>query len=215
MGAFAQPLQWAGIHAFFVLCMSVVCVASWRILDPVIEKWHREGSPDSYAAGTWGPAAAARTSSAFTATTALASRFWATSARRCAGGTVVKRELAAGQRREVPLDQVVTESVGVRWATAGPFESYHLGGGPGGIRHLLEHLGPGMARRWKDLGQPELPDSDQGQFGLVVHPDGTSEQVPCDGTALRPKRCVMASRAGPSASKPPIAGRFWSPEGFQ
>ena len=54
------------------------------------------------------------------------------------------------------LDQVVTESVGVRWATAGPFESYHLGGGPGGLRHLLEHLGPGMAKRWKDLGQPEL-----------------------------------------------------------
>ena len=54
------------------------------------------------------------------------------------------------------LDRVVTESVGVRWATAGPFESYHLGGGPGGIRHLLEHLGPGMAQRWKDLGQPEL-----------------------------------------------------------
>jgi len=54
------------------------------------------------------------------------------------------------------LDQVVTESVGVRWATAGPFESYHLGGGPGGIRHLLEHLGPGMVRRWADLGRPEL-----------------------------------------------------------
>ncbi len=54
------------------------------------------------------------------------------------------------------LDRVVTESVGVRWATAGPFESYHLGGGPGGLRHLLEHLGPGMARRWKELGQPEL-----------------------------------------------------------
>ena len=54
------------------------------------------------------------------------------------------------------LDQVVTESVGVRWATAGPFESYHLGGGPGGIRHLLEHLGPGMRRRWEDLGRPDL-----------------------------------------------------------
>jgi ketoreductase RED1 len=54
------------------------------------------------------------------------------------------------------LDKVVTESIGVRWATAGPFESYHLGGGPAGIRHLLTHLGPGMARRWKDLGQPEL-----------------------------------------------------------
>jgi ketoreductase RED1 len=54
------------------------------------------------------------------------------------------------------LDQVVVQSVGLRWSTAGPFESYSLGGGPGGIRHLLEHLGPGMARRWKDLGQPEL-----------------------------------------------------------
>jgi glutaryl-CoA dehydrogenase len=54
------------------------------------------------------------------------------------------------------LDKVVTESIGVRWATAGPFESYHLGGGPAGIRHLLTHLGPGMARRWKALGQPEL-----------------------------------------------------------
>ena len=54
------------------------------------------------------------------------------------------------------LDQVVSESVGVRWATMGPFESYSLGGGPGGLRHLLEHLGPGMQRRWKDLGQPEL-----------------------------------------------------------
>ena len=54
------------------------------------------------------------------------------------------------------LDLVVTESVGVRWATAGPFESYHLGGGPAGIRYLLEHLGPGMVRRWQDLGHPEL-----------------------------------------------------------
>jgi ketoreductase RED1 len=54
------------------------------------------------------------------------------------------------------LDTVVTSSVGPRWATAGPFESMDLGGGPGGLRHLLEHLGPGMARRWKDLGEPEL-----------------------------------------------------------
>lgn len=54
------------------------------------------------------------------------------------------------------LDEVMTQSIGPRWATAGPFESMHLGGGPGGLRHLLEHLGPGMVRRWKDLGQPEL-----------------------------------------------------------
>jgi ketoreductase RED1 len=54
------------------------------------------------------------------------------------------------------LDTVVTQSIGPRWSTQGPFESMHLGGGPGGLRHLFEHLGPGMARRWKSLGQPEL-----------------------------------------------------------
>jgi ketoreductase RED1 len=57
------------------------------------------------------------------------------------------------------LDEIVTESIGIRWATAGPFESFHLGGGPGGMRHFLEHLGPGMARRWKVVEQPELDET--------------------------------------------------------
>ncbi|GAB3326262.1 3-hydroxyacyl-CoA dehydrogenase NAD-binding domain-containing protein [Geodermatophilus aquaeductus] len=57
------------------------------------------------------------------------------------------------------LDEIVTESIGPRWATAGPFESFHLGGGPGGMRHFLEHLGPGMARRWKIVEQPELDEA--------------------------------------------------------
>lgn len=56
------------------------------------------------------------------------------------------------------LDEIVTASIGIRWATAGPFESFHLGGGPGGMRHFLEHLGPGMARRWKVVQQPELDE---------------------------------------------------------
>ncbi len=87
--------------------------------------------------------------------------------RREIGGFVANRLQSALFRESVhlvlsgvvtaeELDRVVTESVGVRWATAGPFESYSLGGGPGGLRHLLEHLGPGMVRRWADLGQPEL-----------------------------------------------------------
>lgn len=54
------------------------------------------------------------------------------------------------------LDRVVTGALGPRWATGGPFLSFHLGGGDGGLRHLLEHLGPGMARRWADLGDPAL-----------------------------------------------------------
>ncbi|HET6859856.1 MAG TPA: 3-hydroxyacyl-CoA dehydrogenase NAD-binding domain-containing protein, partial [Streptomyces sp.] len=42
------------------------------------------------------------------------------------------------------LDTVMKASLGGRWATVGPFESYHLGGGPGGIRHMIEHLGKGL-----------------------------------------------------------------------
>ncbi|APU14541.1 MULTISPECIES: glucose-6-phosphate dehydrogenase [Actinoalloteichus] len=33
---------------------------SWRILDPVLESWHAEGTPEPYAAGTWGPPSADR-----------------------------------------------------------------------------------------------------------------------------------------------------------
>lgn len=32
--------------------------ASWRILDPVLEYWAAEGTPDTYPAGSWGPASA-------------------------------------------------------------------------------------------------------------------------------------------------------------
>jgi ketoreductase RED1 len=50
------------------------------------------------------------------------------------------------------LDTVVTNSLGVRWATAGPFLASHLGGGPGGYRHLVEHIGSSM--RQIELGTP-------------------------------------------------------------
>lgn len=51
------------------------------------------------------------------------------------------------------LDDVVTSSLGIRWATSGPFLSFHLGGGPGGLPHFLEHLGPPMEASWQHLGK--------------------------------------------------------------
>jgi ketoreductase RED1 len=50
------------------------------------------------------------------------------------------------------LDQLVTASLGLRWSTIGPFESRHLGGGPGGIRHLLDHVGSQMTF---EIGSPD------------------------------------------------------------
>lgn len=42
------------------------------------------------------------------------------------------------------LDRLVKASLGLRWATVGPFEGQHLGGGPGGIAHLYENVGKGL-----------------------------------------------------------------------
>ncbi|MGK5638065.1 3-hydroxyacyl-CoA dehydrogenase NAD-binding domain-containing protein [Streptomyces sp. URMC 126] len=54
------------------------------------------------------------------------------------------------------LDTVMKTSLGGRYAAVGPFESFHLGGGPGGIRHMMRHLGPGLAEGWQRLGHPQL-----------------------------------------------------------
>ncbi len=50
------------------------------------------------------------------------------------------------------LDELVRNSLGLRWATIGPFESRHLGGGPGGIRHLAAHVGAAMTF---EIGTPD------------------------------------------------------------
>ena len=34
--------------------------------------------------------------------------------------------------------------------------NYHLGGGEGGYKYYLEHLGPSQEARWKTLGQMPL-----------------------------------------------------------
>ena len=37
----------------------------------------------------------------------------------------------------------------------GPFLGAHLGGGPGGYRHMAEHIGVSMQQMWASLGRPE------------------------------------------------------------
>src|SRR5262245_8927305 len=56
------------------------------------------------------------------------------------------------------LDQIVSSSIGLRWAAAGPFKTFTLGGGPGGLPHFLKHLGPPMENGWKNLGNPHLDE---------------------------------------------------------
>lgn len=56
------------------------------------------------------------------------------------------------------LDRVVTHSIGLRWATVGPFLAFHLGGGTGGLRKWLGTLGSGLEKGWELLGRPTLDE---------------------------------------------------------
>ncbi|KDN23678.1 3-hydroxyacyl-CoA dehydrogenase NAD-binding domain-containing protein [Amycolatopsis rifamycinica] len=59
------------------------------------------------------------------------------------------------------LDKVITNSLGIRWATVGPFLGSHLGGGPGGYRHMAEHIGKSMKKMWAGLGTPSQGPEEQ------------------------------------------------------
>ncbi|MGW3967433.1 3-hydroxyacyl-CoA dehydrogenase NAD-binding domain-containing protein [Amycolatopsis sp. NPDC005003] len=62
------------------------------------------------------------------------------------------------------LDRVITNSLGIRWATVGPFLGSHLGGGPGGYRHMAEHIGKSMKQMWAGLGNPSQSPEEQEQL---------------------------------------------------
>lgn len=94
------------------------------------------------------------------------------------------------------LDRIVTGALGPRWATGGPFLSFHLGGGAGGLRHLLEHLGPGMACRWADLGDPDL-DAGTVEAISTATEDAYGPSRPALTTARdRAQSAVLAARSG-------------------
>ncbi len=82
------------------------------------------------------------------------------------------------------IDKAVAFGPGPRLALAGPFLNYHLGGGPGGIAHYFEHLGPSQVARWRTLGDPELTDE---VVARIV--DGVKREV-----AGRPVSALAAER---------------------
>jgi ketoreductase RED1 len=99
--------------------------------------------------------------------------------------------VSQGVVTEQELDEIVTSSIGLRWAIAGPFQTFHLGGGPGGLPAFLEHLGKTAEETWSSLGAPSLDErtvallSEQAQ-----HFGGTVEEL----AARRDKAIVQLIR---------------------
>lgn len=64
--------------------------------------------------------------------------------------------VAEGIADVADVDAALVHGPGLRWSVIGAHMAYHLGGGPGGIAHYLDHLGPSQERRWATLGTPSL-----------------------------------------------------------
>lgn len=54
------------------------------------------------------------------------------------------------------VDAAIAHGPGLRWALLGPLVNQHLSGGAGGLRHVLDHLGPPTQEVMDDLGDVRL-----------------------------------------------------------
>jgi carnitine 3-dehydrogenase len=56
------------------------------------------------------------------------------------------------------IDIALTEGPGLRWALMGPFLTFHLAGGTGGIRAFFDQFSPMQRSLWAKLGNPVLDE---------------------------------------------------------
>jgi ketoreductase RED1 len=98
------------------------------------------------------------------------------------------------------LDKVITNSLGLRWATVGPFLGSHLGGGPGGYRHMAEHIGASMKQMWAGLGTPSQNAEEQERLIEAVEKAYGSSTYP-ELTETRDRRQLAVLSALDSADK--------------
>jgi carnitine 3-dehydrogenase len=64
--------------------------------------------------------------------------------------------VSTGAASAAQVDVAMRYAIGPRWAAQGPFVNLHLSGGAGGLRRVLESLGPAMQSWWRDLGHVTL-----------------------------------------------------------
>ncbi len=95
------------------------------------------------------------------------------------------------------VDAAISQGPGLRWALMGPIMTYHLGGGAGGLRYLMDHIS--VDKVWPELGTPAMTPAFQQALidGVVAEADGrTIDAMAAD----RDRKLVGILRAvGPKA----------------
>jgi carnitine 3-dehydrogenase len=59
------------------------------------------------------------------------------------------------------IDKAITEGPGLRWGLMGPFLTFHLAGGPGGMEAFMDQFASMQEKLWADLGNPALAAENQ------------------------------------------------------
>jgi 3-hydroxyacyl-CoA dehydrogenase len=74
------------------------------------------------------------------------------------------------------VDTAISAGPGLRWAAMGPHMTFHLGGGEGGIEHMLAQFKPAFEAWWATMSTPELSDATCRQIieGIKVEANGRS-----------------------------------------
>ena len=62
------------------------------------------------------------------------------------------------------IDDSIIYSAGMRWAFMGSFLTYHVAGGPGGMRHFISQFDPTLDLPWTDLAFPKWNDTLQNRL---------------------------------------------------
>jgi carnitine 3-dehydrogenase len=66
--------------------------------------------------------------------------------------------VAAGEATVEEIDASIAHGPGLRWALMGPFLTFHLAGGSGGMTHMLDHFGAALLEPWTRLQAPPLTE---------------------------------------------------------
>jgi 3-hydroxyacyl-CoA dehydrogenase len=74
------------------------------------------------------------------------------------------------------VDTAISAGPGLRWAAMGPHMTFHLGGGEGGMPHMLNQFRPAFEAWWATMTTPELTDATCQQIidGVMAEAKGKS-----------------------------------------
>jgi 3-hydroxyacyl-CoA dehydrogenase len=67
--------------------------------------------------------------------------------------------VASGLASVEDVDTAITAGPGLRWAIMGPHMTFHLGGGDGGMTHMLAQFRPVFEGWWASMSTPELTEA--------------------------------------------------------